>query len=192
MCDCKKTSKTDFKELLNPSNCYTSCSGCKEKKHCNDKNKKKCTDCTNVITYTNPTFSCSVPVVVRAQICKNGAYALQCITNIYPAILTALATNNYTPLFNLVCANTVLTIFLADGTVLFRSILGPVPPQLIQAVIAALGSSKNQLTFVNNDDSTGTTTVATSSTTSVASSPTSGTETTSTDDVYISLTVTPV
>jgi hypothetical protein len=186
MCDCKKTSKTDFKELLNPSNCYTSCSDCKEK------NKKKCTDCTNVITYTNPTFSCTVPIAVRAQICKNGAYALQCITNIYPAILIALAKNDYPPLFNLVCANTVLTIFLADGTVLFRSIPESVPSALIPAVIAALGSSKNELIFVNNEDTTGTTSVATSFTTSVSTSSSSGVETTSTDDCYICLTVSPV
>jgi hypothetical protein len=189
MCDCKKTSKTDFKELLNPSNCYTSCSDCKEKKHCN---KKKCTDCTNVITYTNPTFSCTVPIAVRAQICKNGAYALQCITNIYPAILIALAKNDYPPLFNLVCANTVLTIFLADGTVLFRSITGLVPPALIQATIAALGSAGNVLTFIDNDGQTGTTSLGVNTTTDVSTSSTSTTETISTLKTYIVITVSPV
>jgi hypothetical protein len=148
MCDCNKKYKYDFKELLNPSNCYTACPACKD---CNKKPKKKCTDCTDVVTWTPPVFSCTVPISVRAQICKNGPIVLACLTSIEQIILTSLKTGDYTELRSAVCPGTILTLFLPNKDVLFRSVPGPTPTGLIDNVISKVGGNSNSLTFISTD-----------------------------------------
>jgi hypothetical protein len=159
MCDNKCNAKSDFKELLNPSNCYTNC-GCDDK-------KKKCTSCDDRIVWEPPTFSCSVPIAIRAKICAEGLKALVCINNIDQAILLAVKTNDYSPLSRIICTNTILKIFLSDGTLIYNSNpLDPTTPEEFSSLIASV-STNNIFTLVGYNLSSGTIVFGTKQTTSV-------------------------
>lgn len=164
MCDKKCRIKSDFKELLNPSNCYQNC-GCDDK-------KKKCTGCDDTITWDQPTFSCSVPIAVRARICKAAPIVLRCINNIDQAILLAVKTNNYLPLQQVICANSVLRIFLADGTLLFNSNPLDIPtPEEFSSLVASV-KTNNALFLIGYNLTAGSASFGTSQTTSIQSQPT--------------------
>jgi hypothetical protein len=193
MCDCKYKKNnnnkckitSDFRELINPSNCYTNC-GCED--------EGNCTDCSDVIVVKKPKFTCNVPIAVRKAICDGQEQTLKFLNVVNIPILNALKTGDFAPLYNLIPPSEIVYIFLADGTILFQSVMSnarvsvvPGPP--IPAIVATVLTS-GLLYFIGSNNDDGSATYAYSEQTTVQQS-VGSTTVEVTETVYVSTTNVP-